>query len=193
MLPKFPEEVAYLGGLLRKSKLVETEKGFYEIHIEHEREFLEAVDAVLKQKLEGKYEIEDSKLIVHAPDVFDLLVAFFGHPDTDRRWALTDEIKNGREEHKVAFLRGLFDAFGIFETPVPKTQRSKTFDGGTLVLRYAWHPEDLKEVRALLAELGIKSVTKKNELHVRDTKNFAAKIGTLRPAHERRLITILAA
>lgn len=177
MLPKFPEEVAYLGGLIRKSRLVETEKGFYEVHIEHEQEFLEAVDALLKPKLGGKYKLENGNLVIHSPDVFDILVQSFGHPDADRRWALTQDITSGRIEHKAAFLRGLFDAFGVVDK--------------TLVLKYSWHKDDLKGIKNLLEDLGVRSAIKKDGLHVKDIGSFLAHIGTLRPAHERRFVSIL--
>ena len=193
MNPHFPEEVAYLGGLLRKSRLVET-KGSYEIHIQHEREFLENVDSVLKHKLEGKYKIEGNRLAVHSAELFDVLLQFFGHPDADRKWALTSYVKHASDEHKAAFLRGLFDAMGTIE--------------GAAVLKYRWHAADLQEIKALLADLEISSVvkifelsvrntsnsesSKKNELHVRDVASFASRVGTIRPAHQQRLVAVLA-
>ncbi|MBI4017749.1 MAG: hypothetical protein HY366_02290 [Candidatus Aenigmarchaeota archaeon] len=177
MLPKFPVEVAYLGGLLRKSRLVARDEA-YEIHIEHESEFIDIVDALLKRNLAGKYKTEGSTLVVHSPDIFDILVSSFGHPDAERRWALTPDVKHGRPDHKAAFLRGLFDALG-------------TFEDKTLVLKYPWHAADLKEVQTLLIEFEINSVVKKNELHVRDARTFASKIGSLRPANGRRFVGMM--
>ncbi|QQG39528.1 MAG: hypothetical protein HYS81_04070 [Candidatus Aenigmatarchaeota archaeon] len=177
MHPKFPEEVAYLGGLLRSSRLVKNGEDF-EIHMEHEREFLEAVDAVLKNKVGGKYKTEGNRLVIHGADLFDVLVTFFGHPDENGRWALTQEIRDGRLEHRRAFLRGLFDSMGSLDK--------------TLVMKYGWHKDDLKEISGLLADFDVKHSVKGNELHVRDLRTFASRIGTLRPSHEKRLAAVLA-
>lgn len=176
MRPKFPEEVAYLGGLLRRARLEETED-FYRIEIEAEEEFIDEVERLLEDKLTGKYRREGNQIVIDGPDMVHLLIDLFGSPDGEGRWELTPEIKKGYVHHKRHFLRGLFDGMGEVD------------DG--IKLDYHWHEEDLGDIREMMDELGIDAEIEDGNLHVRDETSFASEIGSLRPRNRHKLASLL--